>query len=75
MEGRRNYQQAERKRNLEAVARMLRENGGYLTIYPRMHDFQRFVAYNLGCSIKTASEYIETVRGASIFASQMEEKK
>jgi len=41
--------------------------GGYSKILDDMHDFQRFLAFQLGCSIKTALEYIETVRGAQIF--------
>jgi len=62
-----NWTQTIRRENLEKVAAIIKDYGGYAKILHDMHDFERFLAYQMGCSIKTAREYIETVRGASLF--------
>jgi len=62
-----NHWQSMRKQNLEKTAELIQDYGGYAVVLNDMHDFLAFLAYELGCSLKTASEYIETVRGAAIF--------
>ena len=62
-----NWTQKLRRENLERVVQYIKDAGGYSEVLSDMHDFERFLAFELGCSLKTAREYIETVRGASIF--------
>jgi len=64
------WSQELRRKNLQQVKNMILNYGGYSVILNDMRDFQRFVAYELGCSLKTATEYIDTVRGATIFMSK-----
>jgi len=52
---------------MEKVAQMIKDYGGYASILKDMNDFLNFISFDLGCSKKIAKEYVETVRGASIF--------
>jgi len=64
-----NWNQNLRKRNLDAVAQMIIEYGGYGKIIASgdMPDFEKYISFSLGCSLKQARDYIETNRGASIW--------
>lgn len=62
-----NWTQRLRRKNLKATAEIIKKYGGYPKVLGDMHDFERYLAFTLGCSIKTAKEYISTVRGASLF--------
>lgn len=62
-----NWTQDLRRKNLLKTQDIMKKLGGYSKILDNMHDFQRYLAFQLGCSIKKAAEYIETVRGAQIF--------
>ena len=61
------WSQDVRKKNLEFTVNMIKQYGGYSKILNDMHDFERPLAFDIGCSIKTARDYIETVRGAALF--------
>lgn len=65
--GRENWTQVIRRQNLEKTEALIKEFGGYSSVLSDMHDFERYLARELGCSIKKGKEYIETVRGAQIF--------
>lgn len=62
-----NWTQEERKANLDKVAGLITKYGGYGRILTDMVDFLHLVSFQIGCSEKTARDYVETVRGASIF--------
>lgn len=66
-----NWTQTLRRENLARVEKYIAEAGGYSEVLSDMRDFQRYVARELGCSIKTVREYIDTVRGAAIFKGKM----
>lgn len=65
---RENWTQEIRRENLARTVELIKQHGGYRKVLADMHDFERYLAFQLGCSIKTAKEYIETVRGASLFS-------
>jgi len=64
---RENWTQQIRKANLERVANYIEDFGGYSRVLNDMVDFERWLALQIGCSVKVAHDYIETVRGAQIF--------
>lgn len=66
---RRNWTQELRKRTLKEVADLMNEHGGYSKILTEgaMPDFEKYVSLQIGCSLKAAKDYIETLRGAALF--------
>lgn len=72
---RENWTQEIRKANLEKTEALIQSFGGYSRVLDDMHDFERYLAIELGCSVKTAREYVETVRGAQIFKAKMGDRQ
>jgi len=64
---RENWTQQIRKANLERVANYIEDFGGYSRVLNDMVDFEKWLAMKIGCSVKVAHDYIETVRGSQIF--------
>ena len=66
---RKNWTQELRKRTLKEVAKLMKEHGGYSKIVTEgsMSDFEKYISVQIGCSIKAAQDYIETLRGAALF--------
>jgi len=66
---RKNWTQELRRQNLKAVSELMAEHGGYSQIVMGGHmpDFEAFVSLQIGCSLKIAKDYIETLRGAAVF--------
>jgi len=67
-----NWTQIVRRKNLALTAKLIEDAGGYTSVLNDIHDFERYLALMIGCSIKTAKEYVETVRGALLFATKNE---
>lgn len=74
---RRNWTQEQRLGNLEKVRNLLKESGGLSGIILRddMSDFEKYVSANIGCSILIARDYITTLKGASIYAQKILDRK
>ena len=65
---RKNYLQTMRKKNLDLTASLIKQFGNEkLMMSGGMGEFSQYLAFELGCSLKTAKEYVDTVRGAVIF--------
>lgn len=74
---RKQWTQEQRKANMEEVRLLLIEYGGYSKIQLRgnMKGFERLVSLRIGCSIRAAVDYIDTLRGASMFIQIAREEK
>ncbi len=74
---RENWTQQQRRQSLERVKELIKEGGGLTEIILQddMPDFEKYVSAKLGCSINVARDYISTLRGASIYAQKLKERK
>ncbi len=68
-----NWQQETRKRTLNKVGELMQKAGGFsrILIEEAMPDFEKYISFELGCSIRQAKDYIETLRGAAIFQAKL----
>jgi len=65
-----NIWQLRRKQNLMHVVDMIKEFGGFKQVFDNINDFARHVSFEIGCTPKTALEYIHTIRAETIFKSR-----
>jgi len=72
-----NWTQELRKANLQHVADLMQKEGGYSLIMManEMPDFEGFVSVELGCSIRQAKDYIDTLRRAAIFYQKSQDRQ
>ncbi len=72
-----NYTQEERKKTLKRVAEHLNQAGGFslLSLAGGIPDFERFLCFEIGCSLKIAKDYIAVLRGAMIHKQRLKDLK
>lgn len=68
-----NWLQEQRMRALQMVNDLARIHGGWSTVLSFRRDFEKTIMNTLGCSEKTAQDYIDTIRGALIFQAKIKD--
>ena len=71
MTQKKNWLQEQRMRAIQTVNDLAKIHGGWQVVLSFRYDFERIVMNTLGCSEKTAQDYIDTIRGAAVFQAKI----